>query len=332
MNVVITGGAGFLGRRLTQTLLDRGALRGPDGRHRTIDRITIVDVAGSTTFRDSRLREVAGDVADPGLLDDVIDARTSSIFHLAAVVSGMAEANLDLGMRINVDASRALLDVCRARQHRPTIVFTSSVAVYGGQLPDVVTDETAVNPQSSYGTQKAMIELLIADYTRRRLIDGRVLRLPTISVRPGRPNAAASSFVSGIIREPLNGDAAVCPVEAATRLWVLSPATAIACLIAGHDVASEALGSNRIVNVPGVSVTVGEMVAALERIAGADVAGRIRWARDPDVERIVATWPGAWDTRRARSLGFPGDRDIEAIIRAYMEERLRPSSSSIGPA
>jgi nucleoside-diphosphate-sugar epimerase len=331
MNVLITGGAGFLGRRLTQKLLERGTLRGSDRRERYIDRIMTVDLEDSP-FRDDRVQHVVGDIADSRVLQRAIDPETTSIFHLAAVVSGMAESNFELGMRINVDASRMLLDLCRATAHCPRVVFTSSVAVYGGEMPDVVTDATALNPQSSYGTQKAIVELAIADYTRRGFIDGRVLRLPTISVRPGRPNAAASSFVSGIIREPLNGEPSVCPVDPATRVWVLSPARAIDCLIAGHELSGDALGRNRFVNLPGLSVTVGEMIAALERVAGPEVVRRIRIERDPRVERIVASWPGAWDVSRARSLGLPGDRTFDDVVRAYMSERVIPSSSSTGHA
>jgi nucleoside-diphosphate-sugar epimerase len=195
------------------------------------------------------------------------------------------------------------------------------VAVYGGDLPARVPDNLAVTPQTSYGTQKAMAELLINDYTRRGFVDGRVIRLPTISVRPGRPNAAASSFASGIIREPLNGEDAVCPVDASTRLWLLSPATAIEAILGVHDIPSRVLGSNRIVNAPGLSVTVGEMVAALERIAGPDVTRRIRWEPDARVERIVATWPGAWDCTRARTLGLPSDDSFETIVRQYVTEK-----------
>ena len=319
MHVVITGGAGFLGRRLTARLLERGSLKGADGVSHPIERITLVDLIASPVS-DSRVACIAGDVANVALLERAVDRTALSIFHLAAVVSGMAEADFDLGMRVNVDASRALLDVCRALGHRPRIVFASSVAVYGGELPEVVLDRTALMPQSSYGAQKAIVELLLSDYTRRGFIDGRVLRLPTISVRPGRPNAAASSFASGIIREPLNGEEAICPVPADTRLWLLSPATAVECLIALHDASPTSLGLNRIVNAPGLSVTAGEMVAALERIAGADVAARVRWERDPRIERIVASWPGAWDTSRARSLGLPSDASFEAVVRSYAEE------------
>ena len=325
MKVVITGGAGFLGRRLAAALLRRGTLRGRDGRDQEIREIVLIDVVPPPTFSDARVLSVSGDIADPDVLESAITSDTGSVFHLAAIVSGMAEADFDLGMRINIDATRRLLDVCRASGPGapcPRVIFTSSIAVYGGDLPETMPDSTAVSPQSSYGTQKAVAELLISDYTRKGFVDGRVLRLPTISVRPGRPNAAASSFASGIVREPLNGHDAVCPVDAGTRLWLASPSTAIDCLIAGHEVAADALGLNRIVNVPGISLTAGEMVEALERVAGSEVARRVRWERDPRIARIVASWPGALGTRRARALGFPGDETFDAIIRRYMDEEI----------
>ncbi len=322
MHVVITGGAGFLGRRLVDRLLARGELRGADSRMQRIDRITLVDAIAAPRSADPRVVQVVGDIAEPSLIERAIDSSTTSVFHLAAVVSGMAEADFDLGMRVNVDASRTLLDVCRARSYQPTLLFASSVAVYGGELPATVLDSTAVLPQSSYGTQKAIVELLINDYTRRGFIDGRVLRLPTISVRPGRPNAAASSFASGIIREPLNGEQAICPVDPATRLWLLSPTTAVDCLIALHDVRAAVLGSSRIVNAPGVSVTVREMIDALARHAGTAAAKRVRVERDPRIERIVASWPGGWDTARARSLGLPEDDSFDTIVTRYMSERV----------
>ncbi len=325
MKVLITGAAGFLGRRLAGQLLTRGALQGAAGASETIDELVLLDVVAPSPFSDPRVRVVIGDIADVSLLDRVIDRDTTSIFHLAAIVSGMAEADFDLGLRINLDATRSLLDVCRARGHRPRVVFTSSVAVYGGDLPPIVLDTTALTPQSSYGSQKAAAELLINDYSRKGFIDGRALRLPTISVRPGKANAALSSFASGIIREPLGGVEAVCPVDAGARLWLMSPSTVIACLIAAHELAGEALGSNRSMNLPGISVTVGEMVAALERVAGTDVVSRILWQPDPHVQRMVATWPGACDGSRARSFGFPSDESFDAVIRQYVAEMAEPA-------
>jgi len=330
MHVLITGAAGFLGRRLAEHLLTRGRLTGPDGRERTIERLTLLDVVEPAVGTDDRVRHLVGDVADGALIESAVDRDTTSIFHLAAIVSGMAEADFDLGMRVNFDGTRTLLEVCRARGHRPRLVFTSSVAVFGGPLPATVLDTTALNPQSSYGTQKAMGELLINDYTRRGFVDGRALRLPTISVRPGRPNAALSSFASGIIREPLNGEAGICPVDPDARMWLLSPRAVIGCLVAGHELPPEAFGTDRAVSLPGISVTVGDMVAALERVAGPEVAARVRWERDARVAAMVATWPGELEARRARAMGFPGDDRIDDLIRQYMADELGVAPS--GPA
>ncbi|WP_454775763.1 D-erythronate dehydrogenase [Janthinobacterium tructae] len=320
MKVLITGGAGFLGQRLARQLLAQGQLTDSHGQLQTISELVLVDVVAAHDFNDVRVKVVTGDIADGALMRATINTQTTSIFHLAAIVSGQAEADFELGMRINLDASRLLLDICRELGHKPKVVFTSSVAVYGGKLPDVVQDTTALNPQSSYGAQKAIGELLLNDYSRRGFVDGRVLRLPTISVRPGKPNKAASSFASGIIREPLNGEAAVCPVATDLRLWLLSPRGAIASLIAGHELAGEMFGASRTVNLPGLSVSVGEMVAALEDVAGSAVTGRISYAPDPAIERIVKSWPGAWDTARAEALGLTADVDFASVIRAYMDD------------
>jgi nucleoside-diphosphate-sugar epimerase len=322
MKVLITGGAGFLGQRLARQLLARGRISDSNGVEQNIDQLVLLDVVAAQGFTDPRVRVVTGDVSDAAVLRDAIDADTKSIFHLAAIVSGQAEADFELGMRINLDASRALLEVCRAIGHKPKVVFTSSVAVYGGKLPEVVQDTTALNPQSSYGAQKAIGELLLNDYSRKGFVDGRVLRLPTISVRPGKPNKAASSFASGIIREPLSGEDAICPVSPETRLWLLSPRKAIDALIAGHELSADALGNSRTINLPGISVSVAEMVAALERVAGSEPVKRIRWERDTVVERIVGSWPGAWDMARARSLGLSGDADFDSIVKAYMEDDM----------
>jgi nucleoside-diphosphate-sugar epimerase len=318
MNVLITGGAGFLGLQLARLLLQRGALQ-LDGKAVAIDRLTLLDVV-APQIDDARVRVVTGDLSDPAVLAQAIDRDTGAIFHLAAVVSGQAEADFDLGMRVNLDASRALLETCRRIGHAPRVVFTSSVAVYGGELPPVVQDDTALNPQSSYGVQKAIGELLLSDYSRRGFVDGRVLRLPTISVRPGKPNAAASSFASGIIREPLSGIAANCPVAPDTALWLLSPRGAIQALVNGIELDGARLGNRRVVNLPGLSVTAAQMVEALRRVAGDAVADRVSWQREPRVENIVGTWPAAWDVTRAKALGFESDASFDAVIRAYAQE------------
>ncbi|SAL57297.1 D-erythronate dehydrogenase [Caballeronia humi] len=316
MKILITGGAGFLGQRLARRLLDRGELNG-----QPITEMVLLDVVAGNDFGDKRVRVETGDIADRSVLERAIDTKTEAIFHLAAIVSGQAEADFDLGMRINLDASRLLLEVCRALGHAPRVLFTSSVAVYGGALPDVVQDDTALNPQSSYGTQKAIAELLLSDYSRRGFVDGRVLRLPTISVRPGKPNAAASSFASGIIREPLNGERAICPVDGETRLWLLSPKSAIEALIAGLEIDREKLGNRPVVNLPGLSVSVNEMIEALREVAGEEAVARIDRQRDERIEKIVGSWPGAWNPERAEQLGLQGDKTFADVIRAYIADQ-----------
>jgi nucleoside-diphosphate-sugar epimerase len=321
MKIMVTGGAGFLGQRLARRLLQRGAIAGEHGLS-PIARIVLVDQAPAPDFGDPRVEVVTADVADPAAMAGVIGPDVDLVFHLAAVVSGAAEADFDLGMRINLDASRLTLELCRRAGRRPRVVFTSSVAVYGGALPPVVGDDTPLNPRSSYGTQKAIGELLLADYTRKGFVDGRILRLPTISVRPGAPNKAASSFASGLIREPLNGLSAICPVPLQLKLWLLSPRRAIDSLIAGAELPAEALGGRPVLNLPGLSVSVGEMIAALERAGGRAASDLVRHERDPAVEAIVGGWPCAWDNRRALALGLEPDPDFDAIVRAYIEDDL----------
>ena len=311
MRIVVTGAAGFLGRRVVDALLARAE----------ITEIRAFDRVPPDGFTDPRVTPVQGDIADPAVLASLVDGPVSAVFHLAAIVSGQAEAEFELGMRVNVDATRALLE--RVRQACPgaRFVTTSSVAVFGGALPAVVPDSQVWEPASSYGTQKAMNDLLLADYSRRGWVDGRSLRMPTIVVRPGLPNRAASSFASGIIREPVNGADAVCPVSPDTVLWLMSLGQAIRNILHGFDLPADALGRRRVINMPGLSVRVAEMLAALRRVCGPEVASRVRMARDPAVEAIVTSWPGAFAAEHATALGFTADGDFDSVIRAFLADR-----------
>ncbi len=322
MRIVITGGAGFLGTRLARKLLERGGMVDRAGQMRPLRQLVLLDVTAAKVT-DPRVISVAGDLADPAVIERVVTADTESIFHLAAVVSGQAEAEFDTGMRVNVDATRALLERCRKLDQPPKFVFTSSLAVFGGKLPDPVPDDAPLMPQTSYGTQKAIGELLVYDMTRKGFIDGRSLRLPTVTVRPGKPNRAASSFASGVIREPLAGVEAICPVARETRLWVTSPRRVIDNLIVGHDVAAARFGQTRSVNVPGLRVSVEEMVSALRRVAGDAVAARVKWQIDPAIDRIVRTWPANFAPRLGPALGMDGDADFGSIIGDHMRETAR---------
>ncbi|MEC9482892.1 MAG: D-erythronate dehydrogenase [Halomonas sp.] len=322
MHVLITGAAGFLGQRLTATLLERGEVNGnPLTRLTLVDQVAPIAPAHDTIRLDCR----ATDITRPGALDDLLGERPEVIYHLAAVVSAAAEADLDLGMTVNFDATRALLEGCRAAGLAETrLIMASSVAVYGGELPTTLDDMTALTPQSSYGTQKAMCELLINDYSRRGLVDGCVLRLPTIVVRPGRPNAAASSFASSILREPLNGETAICPVPTDLELFVMSPGRVINALLHAATLPGEALAPYRSVMLPGLTISVAAMLEVLREIGGERALARVRHEPDPRIEAIVASWPARFETRRADRLGFTGDRDFHEIVHTFIAERNTP--------
>ncbi len=307
--IVVTGAAGFLGRRVVDALLARGG----------IESIRAFDRVAPAGFADPRVTAIQGDIADPAVVQSLVDDGVSAVFHLAAIVSGQAEAEFDLGMRVNLDATRALLERVRQACSGAKFITTSSVAVFGGDLPALVPDSQVWEPASSYGTQKAINDLLLADYSRRGWVDGRSLRMPTIVVRPGLPNRAASSFASGIIREPVNGVDAVCPVPPETVLWLMSPGQAVRNILHGFDLPAATLGRRRVINMPGLSVSVGEMLAALRRVCGGDVAARVRMVRDPAVEAIVTSWPGAFAAEHATSLGFTADADFDGIIRQFLE-------------
>jgi nucleoside-diphosphate-sugar epimerase len=319
MQVLITGGAGFLGQRLAQAILKEGGIR-RDGVFASVDKLILLDVVAANDFGDRKIESVAADITDPAVLERFVGPETGSVFHLAAVVSGQAEADFDLGMRVNFDATRLLLERLRHLGGDTRFVMTSSVAVFGGDLPEVVPDDHIWAPQSSYGAQKAMADLLMSDYARKGFVDARSVRLPTIVVRPGKPNLAASSFASGIIREPLHGEDAVCPVRPETPLWLMSPRSVVRNLLHAHDVPAERLGRRRVINLPGLSIRVAEMIAALERIAGPRTTSRIRMQRDPKVEQIVNSWPGNFTAEYAKSLGFVADTDFADIIHAFIED------------
>jgi nucleoside-diphosphate-sugar epimerase len=319
VRIVITGGCGFLGRRVAVKLLER----------RDIDELVLFDNAPSTLPlpEDPRLRLVTGDIAERKTVRGVITPGTGAVFHLAAVVSGEAEANTDLGYRVNLDGTRAVLEACRALGSCPRVVFASSLAVYGGELPPVVGDDTALAPQTSYGTQKAIGELLVNDYSRKGFVDGRAVRLPTVVVRPGRPNRAASTFASSMIREPLSGRAAVCPVSPDTVMALASPRRIVAGLLRAHDLSGDAFGTSRSLQLPGFSVAVGEVAAAVRRASGEEAYARIRWELDPQIQQIISGWPQALAAPRAEVLGFSADTGIDEVVRAFVEDDLELQKS-----
>lgn len=318
MRIVITGGCGFLGRRVAMRLLDHGTARGP------IERLVLFDNAPPALPlpEDRRLAVATGDIADRGTVAGLIAPGIDAVFHLAAVVSGQAEADIDLGYRVNLDGTRAVLDACRALGTAPRLIFASSLAVYGGALPLDVGEETALTPQSSYGAQKAIGELLINDYSRKGLIDGMALRLPTVVVRPGLPNRAASTFASSIIREPLTGREAVCPVSPDTIMALASPRRVVAGLAHALDLPPGVLGASRSLQLPGFSVSVGEMAEALRRAGGEEACRRIRWQPDPQIQAIISSWPQSLAARRAEALGFGRDSGIDEVIATFIEDDL----------
>jgi D-erythronate 2-dehydrogenase len=311
MTVLVTGAAGFLGCRVIKALLSGSADAPP------VSRVIAADTV-ACPIADPRIDVKIGTIVDPDFIRAIVEPEVGLIFHLAAVLSGQSEGEFDTGIRVNLDGTRNLLEACRALRRAPRFVFSSTVAVFGTDVPDVVPEETVLRPQSSYGTAKAIAELLVDEYSRRGFIDGISCRLATVTVRPGAPNSALSSFVSGIIREPLAGIDAVCPVPLDTRLWISSPDVVTANLIHAARVPAAALDGRLAVHLPGLCVTPAQMLASLERIAGASARARVRCEIDPHVARVVATWPGALDDRRARQLGFSADRDYDAVVCQYV--------------
>ncbi|MFZ9484147.1 MAG: D-erythronate dehydrogenase [Alphaproteobacteria bacterium] len=325
MKVVITGGTGMLGKKLARKLLAQGTLS-PDGKATRIDKLVLMDVATAPDVPvDPRVEVVTGQIHDADLVRRLITPDTGAVFHFAAVVSAGAEKDFDLGYRVNLDGTRNVLEACRALGTKPRVVFTSSIAVYGGDLPERLGDDQPLTPQTSYGVQKAMGEMLVADYTRKGFVDGRSLRLPTIVVRPGKPNLAASTFASSIIREPLAGQEAICPVRPDNWMPLLSPRKTVEAFVRAHDLPSSDWGWNRSLTLPSLDATVQDMADALRRVAGEEAYRRIKWQPDPMIQKIVDGWPRKLASTRAKAMGFTTDPSIDALIEAHIEDDIRPN-------
>jgi D-erythronate 2-dehydrogenase len=321
MHILITGAAGMIGRKLTARLVATGAFN-----NQQIEKLTLVDVNAPQQPEKftGRVATIGADIADAAAARSAVAGRPDVIFHLAAIVSGEAELDFEKGMHVNFDGSRALLEAIRTAgdDYRPRLVFSSSIAVFGAPFPQAIPDDFALTPLTSYGSQKAMVEQMLADYTRRGFLGGVGVRLPNIVVRPGKPNKAASGFFSSIIREPLNGEEADLPVDESVRSWHASPRAAVGFLIHAAGLDSKALGQRVNLTMPGFCCTVAEQIAALRRVAGDKVASRIRHEPDPLVIRIVAGWPSRFDTQRARALGFQAESSFDEIIRAHIDDEL----------
>ncbi len=320
-HALIIGANGMLGRKLASRLAQDGSLGGE-----RLSRLSLVDVTvpEPPTELDGLVETWAADLSGPGQASKIVARRPDVIFHLAAIVSGEAEADFERGYRVNLDGTRALFEAIRlagqAQAYCPRVVFTSSVAVFGAPLPEVIPDDFGTTPLTSYGTQKAIGELLLSDYSRRGMLDGIGLRLPTICIRPGSPNRAASGFFSNILREPLAGREAVLPVPDSVRHWHASPRSAIGFLLHAATMDTGLLGDARTLSLPGLSATVAEQIEALRRVAGEAAVRLIRTELDPAIRRIVAGWPQAFDPQRAVRLGFRGDESFDAIIRAHLDD------------
>jgi len=354
MHIVVTGGSGFLGQECIARLLQMDGLALEPAAARPIDAITAFDVQPGA-LEDARLSYRCGDIADPHQVSALFRHDTLAVIHLAAVVSGTAEADFDLGMRVNLDGTRNLLQACRARRPQQSgdalrplesgsrqgpqqadgapvrLLFSSSIAVFGGDLPEVVSDHTMPTPQGSYGIQKYMGELMVQDYTRKGFVDGRSVRIPTVVVRPGKPNGAASGFASSIIREPLAGRPAVLPVDPETAMWVASPRAVVRMLIHALRLAPGRWGWHRAINLPGLTVSMREEMAALRAAVGEGPLALIEERSDPAVVRLVRTWAARFDTARAASMGFEADRDFAEILRAYLEDHHAPAAGASLP-
>lgn len=319
MRVLITGAAGMIGRKLVARLAEHPTLRG-----RAISALDLHDIVPAETpaVGAAEVSVHTGDLADEGAAAALVAPGPEIVFHLAGIVSGEAEQDFDLGYRVNLDGTRALFDALRIAPGVPRVVYSSSIAVFGAPFPDTIPDEFHPTPLTSYGTQKLIGELLLADYTRRGFIDGIGIRLPTICVRPGKPNKAASGFFSGIIREPLAGQEAVLPVPRSVVHTHASPRSAVGFLLRAAEIDGATVGPRRNLTMPGVAVTVGEQIEALRRIAGEKAASLIRDVPDETTWAIVQNWPTRFESRRARDLGFAAETSFDEIIRAHIEDEL----------
>jgi D-erythronate 2-dehydrogenase len=319
MKVLILGGAGMIGGKLAQRLARDGALSGT-----AISKLTLHDVVPAAVPAGARMPVslATGDLPATGEADRLLADRPHVVFHLAAIVSGEAEQDFDKGYRINMDGTRSLLEAIRRAGHKPRLVFASSIAAFGAPFPDAIGDEFFTTPLTSYGAQKAIGELLLSDYSRKGFLDGISIRLPTICIRPGRPNKAASGFFSNIMREPLAGEEAVLPVSESVMHWHASPRAAVGFMLHAASLDPARLGWRRALTMPGLAVTVGEQIAALRKVAGDKVVARIRRMPDPFVESIVAGWPRKFAPKRALELGFKADTSFEEIIRIHIEDEL----------
>ncbi|CAG9560209.1 unnamed protein product [Danaus chrysippus] len=316
MNVVITGASGFLGSRLTEALLSENSAV-------PVAKLLLADVVRPQPHSDPRVSTVAIDLSQPSAANLIIKPDVHILFHLAAIVSGHAEADFDLGLSVNFDATRALADAARHQVPYLRFIFTSTVGVFGGNLPPIIDDLTAVTPQNSYGSQKAMCELLLNDYGRRGFVDARIVRLPTVSVRAGVANKAVTAFASGIIREPLNGLESICPVDRDLKLWLSSPNTVIRNIIHAATLPQNVLGPWRVINLPGISVSVDEMIKALHTVAGDKATSLIRFEHNELIARIVGSFPNIFDNTRALGMGFIADESFEQMIRMYIRDDLK---------
>jgi nucleoside-diphosphate-sugar epimerase len=319
MHILITGAAGMIGRKITERLLADGELN-----RRPISKLTLHDIVtpDAKPTADTSILPIAGDISDAIVIERLVAEKPDLVIHLAAIVSGEAEADFDKGYAVNLNGTRLLFDALREANYGPRVVFASSIAVFGAPFPDPIPDEFHLTPLTSYGTQKAIGEAILSDYSRRGLLDGVAIRLPTICVRPGKPNKAASGFFSNIIREPLNGEEAVLPVDDTVKHWHASPRSAVGFFLHAASLEADRLGPRRALTMPGVPATVAQQIEALREVAGDKAVDLIRREPDDTIRSIVAGWPQSFEAKRARDLGFQADESFTAIIRTHIDDEL----------